>query len=656
MSVAAGLPGWMTLLSILVTDVENEDPSEATGAELRNLLDAGKLLEVADHCRQRLGERRYQELLGQQLRGGSGEIPEAHGIITQLPFSAIVTTNYDKLLERAYTRVRGDLPKVVTARDRDSLGSLLFSGGFFILKAHGDIDDAASLVLTARDYREIIHANPAFDALFSALLMTRSILFVGYSLADPDFRLLLDRQLSAFGENIPERYAVMSGMGPVERDVLKRAANIKVLSYPDGRHEEVTVFLRTLRERTGPDAGAAVVEPGAAGPAVERPAGAPRPAPRTGAVPRAAMRTAGPPLSAVTSHGEREATLVIQTLEGRIEATLRTETGHAWHPSEPMSWSSFHGELAALLEPGPASSERAMNYRRAGSRLADLLPKEAIAALPSDRILTIDAVRELANVPWELALCDGNEPLAVARPVIRTMTAHTAAARGLPGMRHPLRLLVVGDPGTEPVLRLPGAYDEAVEIAHLYRRAFGDASCTLLCREEASLTAFVDAVTASAYDVIHFAGHAWFDAQESYLSFDRGDQITASELRSLLGRKPPALLFLNSHYTAFLPRGMRPVELSDTADVEMPPTSHIGFTPTAVAAGVGAFVGCFSSPMDNAARDVGIAIHREFIGGAALAAAVRSARREALALYADDVSPLQYVLAGHPHYRMAGGG
>ena len=126
------------------------------------------------------------------------------------------------------------------------MGSLLFSGGFFILKAHGDIDDAASLVLTARDYRNIIHSNPAFDALFSALLMTRCLLFIGYSLADPDFRLLLDRQLSIFGENIPERYALMAGVGVVEADIMKRSANIKVLAYPAGQHSEVPLFLQGL--------------------------------------------------------------------------------------------------------------------------------------------------------------------------------------------------------------------------------------------------------------------------------------------------------------------------------------------------------------------------------------------------------------------------
>ena len=151
--------------------------------------------------------------------GALGDIPEVHQLVTQLPFSAIVTTNYDKLLERAYSRFQGELPKVVTSRERESLGSLLFNGSFFILKAHGDIDDVSSLVLTARDYRDIIHANAAFNALFSALLMTRSLLIVGYSLSDPDFRLLLDCQLSTFGDNIPERYAVMAGVGSVEADV-----------------------------------------------------------------------------------------------------------------------------------------------------------------------------------------------------------------------------------------------------------------------------------------------------------------------------------------------------------------------------------------------------------------------------------------------------
>ena len=98
---AAGLPDWKSLLESMVTEIENDGAADEGAAELRALIEGGKLLDVADHCRQRLGERRYQELLGEKLRGGSGDIPEIHRFVTQLPFSAIVTTNYDKLLERA---------------------------------------------------------------------------------------------------------------------------------------------------------------------------------------------------------------------------------------------------------------------------------------------------------------------------------------------------------------------------------------------------------------------------------------------------------------------------------------------------------------------------------------------------------------------------
>ena len=59
------------------------------------------MLEVADHCKEALG-RRYNDILSEQLRGAMGDIPEPHKIIAQTPFAAVVTTNYDKLLERSY--------------------------------------------------------------------------------------------------------------------------------------------------------------------------------------------------------------------------------------------------------------------------------------------------------------------------------------------------------------------------------------------------------------------------------------------------------------------------------------------------------------------------------------------------------------------------
>ena len=172
--------------------------------------------------------------------------PEAHQHVSRLPFRAVVTTNYDSLLEDSYFFETRRRPKAPTHVDKDVLGTLLFDRAFFILKAHGDINRPATVVLTARDYREIIHRNPAFNAMFSALVMTNAVLFLGYSLGDPDLNLLLDSQLSAFSDQVPPRYALMMDVGEVQRTVMKQSAGIDVQSFPKGDYASVPKYLAAL--------------------------------------------------------------------------------------------------------------------------------------------------------------------------------------------------------------------------------------------------------------------------------------------------------------------------------------------------------------------------------------------------------------------------
>jgi hypothetical protein len=254
LSAAAGLPTWAKLLGEGVEALVGSLPDgEDHQTELLALIQRGKLLEVADFCKEKLGAA-YHQFLTEQVRGDKAVLPATHKVLMNLPFSAWVTTNYDKLLERAYSEVIGGFPKTLTHRDTEALGRLLFDGGQFILKAHGDIDRPETVVLTSRDYSEIIHANPAFNEAFSGLLLTKAVLFLGYSLSDPDFRLLMDRQLTHFKGFVPERYALMSGVGPVEQDVLWRTARIRVISYQNqsGTHAEVLQFLEALKEAVSP--------------------------------------------------------------------------------------------------------------------------------------------------------------------------------------------------------------------------------------------------------------------------------------------------------------------------------------------------------------------------------------------------------------------
>ena len=70
-------------------------------------------------------------------------------------------------------------------------------------------------------------------------------------MSDPNFRLLLEQQLSIFQDVVPPRYALMSGVGKAESHVLKKTTGIEVLSYPDGAHDEVVKLLRELHRQMG---------------------------------------------------------------------------------------------------------------------------------------------------------------------------------------------------------------------------------------------------------------------------------------------------------------------------------------------------------------------------------------------------------------------
>lgn len=621
LSAWARLPTWSALLREIVAELGQEVPDDSGVEDLGRLLAAGKLLEVADHCKEALGERRYFDALARRLRGVDCPVPEAHGLVVRTPFSAVVTTNYDKLLERAYAAA-GAFPKVPTHRDVDALGPLLFDGSFFVLKAHGDIDRPETMVLTGRDYQQIIHANPAFNAIFSAILLTRSILFVGYSLNDPDFRLLLDRQLTLFGSHVPERYALMSGVGRVEREVLWRTSRIQVLSYPEGEHQQVLEFLRALQRETG-----------------SQPESKPEsPLPRIDGTqpeilaPPPLAPSLAPPILALHLRGdevESELTVAGSTMRG---------TGGR------LDWA----ELTKSMPRGLSSS---IGARLLGGALAALLPAEvrsALAALPPDGPLALRLSPGIELLPWEMMEIEGR-PLVLRVPVVR-QPALSAAARGQPAISKPARVLLIGDPvAPDDTLSLPGAYDEVQQIAEIYRGC-PVVNCDSLVRAQGSFDAVAAALLDRRYDVVHFAGHAWFDEDtEPYLLLRDGVHLRASELRSLLSPHPPALLVLNSHFTVFTPPGAARDGGGAGSESRNRPGvgGHRGFLDTAASAGVGTLIGSFSGELnDLTAGHVGVALHRALAAGEPVARALHRAIVERAA-DSSDPSHLTYAMSGY---------
>jgi hypothetical protein len=691
LSAGAGLPTWSALLLKGIEELVGSLPEgELHQEELRRLVERGKLLEVADFCKEKLGGA-YHQFLSDQVRGDQADLPPTHDVLMQLPFSAWVTTNYDKLLERAYSKVKGGFPKTLTHKDTEALGRLLFDDGQFILKAHGDIDRPETVVLTSRDYSEIIHANPAFNEIFSGLLLTKALFFVGYSLSDPDLRLLMDRQLSHFKGFVPERFALMTGVGPVERDVLWRTARIQVISYENAskKHTEVLQFLKDLQAAVLPkpapppprasqvSASVAIPAPAAPQPGMIRsqnvPGGSPPPGTRwlhepfSSPAPAAAPASARLPATREDTESADEAGageapsvaphhLFIEQVERRVQ--LRLICGDAEQGVQGTASTSLNEDVWLSLKQAVdrGTKSNAWLYAHLTERLfQEHLPREALKALgeplPSARApLVLHVAPGLARFPWELLPLRA-EAVCLQRKLIRAPAGVPAQVRGAPFLRARPRILFIegqGRPGG-------GGPREVEHLAGLYRA--DDFVCTVLQGDQATFERVMAELVAGKDeelpDLVHYTGEVGLIGTELYLKLPGLMALSAGALRSVLSRGRLPVLVMNAPSSAFAPYGFGVYPVDEEYQRLPVPTARTaifegreGFMEQAIRLGVGAFVGAFDRPGAEAGTAFMATLHRALATGFPIAEAVLQARREAHRQFPNDPTALQYVLSG----------
>jgi hypothetical protein len=100
-------------------------------------------------------------------------------------FLGYLTTNFDSILKR-HILGRGDAVQEYSNRKTD-IERVDFESVSSIVKLHGDLDNADTVVLTDSQYDKFIH-DPSWKYLrvfLTSYLTTARMLFVGYSIRDP---------------------------------------------------------------------------------------------------------------------------------------------------------------------------------------------------------------------------------------------------------------------------------------------------------------------------------------------------------------------------------------------------------------------------------------------------------------------------------------
>ena len=194
------------------------------------------------------GLEKYYALLEQLFDPKDPPCADFHRKLVSLPFSGILTTNYDRVLEAALRepdRPSADDNSLVI--NEDSAGQVdkflrgLSDGNMQrrIAHLHGRYDNPKSIILSDDDYQRAYDLNlpsatqaqsgpeqTLHQKLLWALLATRSFVFVGFSMNDPYFKRILEtvsRDLRRW--NRSTHYVVM-GISP-EGDEYSKAKKLK---------------------------------------------------------------------------------------------------------------------------------------------------------------------------------------------------------------------------------------------------------------------------------------------------------------------------------------------------------------------------------------------------------------------------------------------
>lgn len=118
------------------------------------------------------------------------KLSPAHKLLARLPIDTAWTTNYDKLLEQAFSEankkvdVKYTVPQLALRKPYTDVT---------IFKMHGDVEHPQEAILTKDDYECYESEHGAFTVQLLSDLLSKRFLFVGFSFTDPNIDYTFNR-------------------------------------------------------------------------------------------------------------------------------------------------------------------------------------------------------------------------------------------------------------------------------------------------------------------------------------------------------------------------------------------------------------------------------------------------------------------------------
>lgn len=149
-------------------------------------------------------------------------------IIANLNIDTIYTTNYEDVIERAFN-IHNPSRNYYTMYDLETLNKSKASD-VEIVKLHGDLNKPEGIVLTQTSYYKRFDFEDCLDIKLRNDLLTKSVLFIGYSFSDSNIKYMMHKLNSTWeGQDMkcrPKSYIFLTENNPVQRKIIEKNNNM----------------------------------------------------------------------------------------------------------------------------------------------------------------------------------------------------------------------------------------------------------------------------------------------------------------------------------------------------------------------------------------------------------------------------------------------
>ena len=250
LTVASGYKIWALYLIELSKEINKE-------SEVLVFLNKAQYEEVAEFLSEQLGKENFNSKIDFKFAENSKKPIGIINILPRITNGTIVTTNFDKLIEKVFSN-HGKMLTIVHGNEDKEFHRSFAKGDDYLLKLHGSVNDTNSRIFTKSEYESAyldysgnIDFQKPLPENLSKIYKNATLLFLGCSLENDRtmqlFKTIIEQEEE---RKIPRHYAFLSSPEKSEDLIIKEKFltehMIFPIWYPKGEYEILDNMIELL--------------------------------------------------------------------------------------------------------------------------------------------------------------------------------------------------------------------------------------------------------------------------------------------------------------------------------------------------------------------------------------------------------------------------